>query len=81
MNTNAKIARVGVAALAIGATAGPWRQPAHDLAHVTGRGGAGRLDPLAHQSRDLIICQGGRQVFADDRDLGLFLRDEVVAAA
>ena len=61
--------------------AGPWRQPAHDLAHVARRRGAGGLDRLADElARPATSVQGLGQVLAQDRDLALFLRREVLAA-
>ena len=63
--------------LPVGPAAGLRGQPAHDLAHVPGGCRAGRLDALADEPRQLVVRQGGGQVLADDRELGLFLRDEV----
>ena len=67
--------------LAVGPAAGPWREPAHDLAHVARGRGAGRGDRLADERGDLVLGQGLRQVLAEDRDLGLLLGGEVLAAA
>ena len=67
--------------LAVGAAAGPRRQPAHDLAQVAGGGGARRGDALVHEGGDLGLGQGLREVLGQDVDLGLFLVGEVLAAA
>src|SRR6476646_333651 len=67
--------------LAVGAPTRLRREPAHDLAEVAGRGRAGRGDRLPDEGADLVLGQGGRQVFGDDGDPGLLAGDEFLAAA
>src|SRR5262245_29602199 len=67
--------------LAVCAAAGPWRQPAHDLAEVTCRGRAGRGDSLVDKGLDLLFRQRLRQVVREDRDLRLFLGREILPTA
>ena len=52
---------------------------AHDLAHVTGRAGAGGGDGLDHEGADLVLPQLLGQVGREDVDLGLLLVREVIA--
>ena len=68
-------------ALAVGPPAGPWAQPAHDLAQVTGVPGTGGGDRLVHERADRGLVELLGQVAAEDGDLGLLLRGEVLAAA
>ena len=45
------------------------------------RAGAGLGDALVHEGLELVVGEGLGEVVAEDRDLRLLLRDEVVAAA
>src|SRR5258706_6731157 len=67
--------------LAVGPAAGLRAEPAHDLAHVTRRARAGRGNGLGDERLDLVVGQLLGKVFGQDRDLRLFLGDEVLAAA
>ena len=64
---------------AVGPAASPRREPAHDLAHVPRRRGAGRGDRLGDERVELGGRQGLGQELGEDLDLGRLLGDEVGA--
>src|SRR5579862_91297 len=67
--------------LAVGPATGMRREPAHHLAQVAGRLGAGGLHGLVDEVPDLRLAELLGQELAEDRDLGLFLGREVLATA
>lgn len=67
--------------LTVGASLELRHQHAHDLAHVLRRRSARLLDGFLDKSADLVLGKLCRQIRHEHVDLGLRLRDEVLAAA